>query len=351
MSQLLLYTFIMNNNCKSKPNKKNTLFTVITETADNKIFSWNFVMTSKNSISFAGKTVIIKKQGIQKIYKASQITTPPDFTIECIPLFGKTNFTYLPSQLLVSAKVEVRNCATRLDKKIFAWFSNIAGLLLAIENKDSLLAAEFFHTNANIFMQLPCTTIRLLESISVEGLFSWVWGRFDEKAMNDLRAIYEGRCSKGFEKWGVSEAFFTAARRRLQITTQNNEPVEKCIALYLKKHPGTKITLGIVGSKHYRWIEKKLYATQEKMSTIQEEILHARTSIQAESNNTFDKNALAMYIEHPETDEKVVSGYIRKTGSELLRKALPNKTFFSTRLSRLGYQQGGSTGIVVELTI
>ncbi len=344
----------MNKIQKPKQTQEKPLFTVLIKAMGEKIFAWDFVMENENTITFVGKTIVEKKKPVKKLYKAVELKTKAQFCIEANFSFPCTEYAYLPSQFIASANCEVRNCSKRPKEKTFAWFSNIAPLLLAIEYKDSLLATEIFHKRAHLFMQYPTTTIKLLESISVEGLFSWIWGRFDEKAMHDVQTIFEGKCTKPFSQWGVAETFFTAARRRFTITLNSFESIDDCMIHYLRTHKGTTMTLGIVGTNHYRWVEKNLYDMQQKNLCRQKLFSQTKTVLEADTANTFDKNAVALYAEESKDfagQNKNTLGYVRKTGAELLRKALPNKLHFSSNLARLGYSQGGSTGIVVELTI
>ncbi len=320
-----------------------SLFSVRAKSHAKTEFTWNFVQQG-DSIVFAGKTLLQKRSLAE-----NRPIQKPQFIIEANNSFPLYEYTYLPENLISTAFVEVFNCSIRPKTKIFAWFSHIAPLLLAIENGDSLLAAEIFNKNTHIFMQYPTTTIKLLEPIAVEVLFSWVWGRFDDDSKKDLQTIYEGKCSKPFSEWGVAEAFFTSARRRLNILS-GSESLDNCMARYLKEHPGTKLTLGIVGSTHYRWVEKSLHA-KEALSN--RTFSKTKSIVQADLTNNYDKNAIALYLHEDEKQEskKEISGYIRKTGAELLRKAFPTKLEFSSKLARLGYVKGGTTGIVVEITV
>ncbi len=342
MSLSMQYTIDMNKktNATSKP-----LYSVHILSSDNTQYTWDFVLQNETSILFAGKTIVQRKKIAKKLYRASELQTKPDFTIETDFSFPCKDYTYLPKQFYVSSHVEVRNSTTRPSQKIITWFSIVAPLLLAIEYKDSLLAAEIFQKKAPLFMCFPVVTMKLLESISVEGLFSWIWGRFDETGMEDLKNIFASKCTKPFEYWGVAEAFFTSARRRLCIGSEKKESLDECMARYLKTHPGTKLTVGIVGSNHYRWVEKNLYHSSENNINSKEMFTNTNSIIQAETDNKYDENALAVYFEN------FISGYIRKTGASLLRNAFPNKTQFTSSLARLGYSQGGSTGIVVEIVV
>ncbi len=332
--------------------KQHPLFSIHAKTKKGILHVWNFIQTMEGTLVFAGKTLIEKKHKVQNHITIDAKDRKPQFIIEADLSFPQREYAYLPSQYISSAIIEARHCKNKPEQKTFTWLSNIAPLLLAIENKDSLLAAELFNKKSFIFMQYPKTTIKLLEDISVEGLFSWIWGRFDEKAMQDLHSIFEGKCTKNFEHWGVAETFFTSARRRLDISQNRFESIDECMTRFLKTHPGTKLTLGIVGSNHYRSIEKKLHEIQDKKKNPVDIFSSTRTFIEAETNNAFDKNAVALYIEPlQDSDINTVSGYVRKSGAELLRKAYPNKLRFSSRLARLGFLQGGSTGIVVEIVV
>ncbi len=324
---------------------KNPLFSVHIVSKDCTQYSWDFILTKENHIVLASKSILQNKNPSKKIYKASSLRSKPDFTIETDFTLPCKEYAYLPRQFFVSSRIEARHCLKRPSHRIVSWFSRIAPLLLSIEKNDSLLAAEIFHKNASIFMQYPSVTIKLLENISVEGLFSWIWGRFDEKAMSDLKDIFDGKCIKNVDTWDVAEAFFTSARRRLALEQKKAESIEDCMIRYFKSNKGTRVTLGIVGSKHYKLIEKNLYLAQETKKDPSVIFSNAQTTIQVDSSNEYDKNALAVFFENS------LSGYIRKTGASLLRKALPHKCFFSSRLARLGYSQGGATGIVVEVVV
>ncbi len=345
MSHTILYTIRMNNAILKQNNSTHPLFTVQVTSASNKQCSWDFVLNKENTLVFAGKTIVQRKASAKDVFKASLLQIKPDFIIETGTTFPNNHYVYMPKQFSVQSYVEARYCAKRPPQKILSWLSCIAPLLLALELKDSLLAAEIFHRHSKIFMSFPVLTMKLLESISVEGLFSWIWGRFDETAMSDLQLIFEGKCTKKFEQWGVAEAFFTSARRRLCIENKKNESIDDCMAHYLKTHPGTKLTIGIVGSTHYRWVEKTLYHNQKNNSNNKEIFSKTKSVLKADSNNSHDSNAIALYLGDS------ISGYIRKTGAATLRKALPSKQIFSSRLTRLGYTNGSPTGIVVEFLV
>ncbi len=309
--------------------------------------TWNFILQENNTLLFVGKTTVQRKHNSNKKDASNNATIDKkaQFIIEADTSFSLQKFTYLPEHLSSYSYVEVYNCTSRPEKKTLEWFANIAPLLLAIEHKDSLLAAELFHNKASVFMQFPSITIKLLEPISIEGLFSWVWGRFDNNALHDVELIYSGKCIKAMQTWGVAETFFTASRRRLAIEMQANEKIEDCLTRYFKSHRGTKLTLGIVGSKHYRWVEKKLHTLEGSNHHNNSLFSKTKTSVVVESDNEHDKNAVAVYLSQGQT------GYIRKTGSEILRKAFPSKMQFTSKLARLGNTQAGKNGIVIEIVI
>ncbi len=329
-------------------------FSVQIKTTETVIYSWNFIMPNDHSLIFVGKTVEKIKVSKKKNYKTTELQTKPSYTIEANITYPCKNYIYLPSHFYASSTVEARNCYKSPNRKTIEWFANIAPLLLAIENRDSLLATEIFHKNAPLFMHFPKTMISLLECISIEGLFSWIWGRFDSTERDNLNVIFEGKCTKPFQQWGIAETFFTAARRRLEIIHNSTETIESCLIRYLKSHPGTKITLGIVGTNHYRWVEKTLHTLQEHSQNPNHLFSNTKTIIQSDADNAYDSNALALYVENSTTsihEEKVLSGYIRKTGAALLRSIYPNKKQFSSRLARLGHLHGGEKGIVVEIIV
>ncbi len=334
----------MNTNTSKQIAQNIGLFSVQVLTMGNLQYTWDFVMKDDHSIHFAGKTVIQQKQTSLCLLKASQIKSKIQFTIESNFTYPCKEYAYLPPQFFAKSFVEVRNFTSSPDKEVIKWFSNIAPLLLAIENNDSLLAAEIFNKNSNIFMLFPSLTLKLLEPIAVEGLFSWVWGRFDTQSLADAEIIFNGKCTKPLHCWGVSEAFFTAARRRLNGNNTANETIEECITRYFTSHPGTAITLGVVGGNYYRWAEKTLYKLQENKIS-KDLFLTAQSFIKAETDNPFDENALAVYLENS------VSGYIRKSGARLLKKAFPKKTQFKSHIARLGSLQTGTAGVVVKIVI
>jgi len=367
MSHCLCYIVCMDSKKNPRKNTNDTasalLFTVRAQSQASIDYSWNFVQCSTGRIQFAGKTIIAggKKNvvSVAQSYRKHPLQNKPKFTLETNPFFSALWYTYLPAKLLADTCVEVRGSTKRLDDTLFAWFTHIAPLLLAIENQDSLLAAELFHKKAAVFMKFPAITLQLLEAVAVEGLFSWVWGSFDTNALADLEKILHGKCVKNPAEWGVAEAFFTAGRRRLDIPSNSSETADEFMARYLRTHRGTKITLGIVGSKHYRWTEKsvnRLDRVSGSKNTWQKLFSKAQSTLQAEPDNPHDPNAVAVYLEHPSEhlvglSGKIHSGYLRKTSASILRIAQPHKLTYKACLARLGNTQTGPTGIVVEVIV
>lgn len=316
--------------------------------------------------------------------------TNDDFKIKLNKDFSKSDLTELEQIIVDSSAILNPNWYTFLhndlnfDIKLYATIKDriqldvsyiiYASVLIAIKNtKDSLMVAEFFNRNHSVLLCAPLCTKKIIESIAVEALFGWLYGRFCDSSLFESY-YYNHEFSANQKKALFSDTsvfLYKAAYSRLSPTPKTETP-EQMFIRYFKAHQNTKLSIGIVGSNYANWISSGLDYIEKtiKQSSATDFIAH-KTRIQqarnsffekttaqffAEPYNEHDNNALGLYLDDIESfvtgdSGMCLAGYLRKTGAKVLRESRPNKFVFNSKLIRIGSLQSGKTGLVVEICL
>lgn len=290
--------------------------------------------------------------------------------------FSTSWYGYLSETLSSKIVINVYGSIEKIDSSIFTFLSHIGPLLLAIDEKDSLLTAELFHRCKSIYIKFIPIITQIIENIAPEALFSWIWGRIDNRAYTKLANFINSHGRVPVEQWDVSEMFFYAARRTLLPYDYYDKNTyispDQLMIIYISKVQNFHITLGLVGSNYHPWIInnfkkidmkikkaaclEKANGTEFSDSTRKMLFGNASVTVQAEPYNSFDRNAIGVYISDifcsdDDHISKSHAGYIRSTGAAIIRKARNDKILFPATLSRIGNYSEGRNGIVVAIDI
>ena len=132
-------------------------------------------------------------------------------------IFNKNWYTYIQQDFNINIYLNIPK-AYHQQNILAAYLAHVGILLYIIEEKDSLLAAEFFSRKASILCCFPKATSQVLEPISVEGLFAWLYGRFCDDTL--FTNIYYGLpLSKHQQIAAATDTacfFYNAAKNRLK---------------------------------------------------------------------------------------------------------------------------------------
>lgn len=330
---------------------------------DNKSTLYEFGFP-KGELEFLGKSSIMPK-----------LLEEEKFSVDVGSIFNKNWYTYIEHNFDVEIFLYIPKFYHQQD--ILASYLAHAGIMLSIiETKDSLLAAEFFSRKASILCCFPKATKKLLEPISVEGLFAWLYGRFcDDTLFSNV--FYSIPLTKHQQIAAATDTacfFFNAAQNRLKdcfLQNGKTSPKEMFIQ-YFQKHKETVFTIGIVGQRYENWAHNGLdyvdslftgkgaenfLAHKSRIEKMRKEFFGGTTAyLQAEPYNIHDTNALGLYLNDVKSyitgDEGMcLAGYLRKTGAEIIRFSKPKDFRLKASLVRIGNLQEGKTGLVIKVAI
>ena len=293
------------------------------------------------------------------------------FTVEINKIFNKNWYTYIENNFDMEVFLYIPKSYHR-EEILSAYLAHISILLMIIESQDSLLAAEFFSRKASILCCFPKATAKVVEPISVEGLFAWLYGRFCDDTLF-MNVFYNRTLTKHQEIAAATDTacfFYYAAKNRLG-NLKANSPKEMFIR-YFQNHKKTVFTIGVVGQRYENWTHSgldyidSLFKSQEPQNFIahksriekarKEFFEGTRAYIQAEPYNIHDENALGLYLNDIESyiadDEGMcLAGYLRKTGAEIIRSSKPKDFRLKAELVRIGNLQEGKTGLVIKVAV
>ena len=306
---------------------------------------------------------------------AQTLTEDERFTVDIASIFNKNWYTYIQQDFNINIYLNIPK-AYHQQNILAAYLAHVGILLYIIEEKDSLLAAEFFSRKASILCCFPKATSQVLEPISVEGLFAWLYGRFCDDTL--FTNIYYGLpLSKHQQIAAATDTacfFYNAAKNRLKSNyySEKKESPKEMFIRYLSSNKETVFTIGIVGQRYENWTHTgldyidSLFATREAKNFIAHKTCIEKTRkeffaettayIQAEPYNIHDENALGLYLNDVKSyitgDEGMcLAGYLRKTGAEIIRASRPRDFRLKAKLVRIGNLQEGKTGIVVKVAV
>lgn len=208
------------------------------------------------------------------------------------------------------------------------------------------MAGELYLRRRKSFEKFAQLSSYIMESLSVEILFSLCYGRMQNVDPDDIPLI------------------FNTAKKKLNFDS-SKETLDQAFIKYLKNND-VMLTLPLVGTQFYNWeadsdVLDKLTDNLgcENILERAEMIRNAKhdfystleCSVQAEPYNHYDKNSILVCIENIESKisgnpglEK--TGHIRALAAKIIREAKENKMSFAGKLARLSYNE-----IVVQLSV
>ena len=260
--------------------------------------------------------------------------------------FSPSWYIFLQDALNNNSKVYVSPETDISDKDVFAFLTHVGPLLAAVEAKDSLLAGELYLRRRKTFEAFAPLTQYIMEPLSVEILFSLVYGRMQNIDAETIPLI------------------FNVAKKKLGYDSAK-ESLDQAFMRYFKENSVT-LTLETVGTSHYSWESysevldnmagnlspEDLLGAAEKIRKAKHNFFaNLEVAVQAEPYNQADKNAISVLIEN--IDSKITgnpglekAGYIRALAAAIIREAKNEKLAYNGKLVRLGGRE-----IVVQLTI
>ena len=313
---------------------------------------WGFSVSRTGQLDFDGKITAPKAADLAKMQH-----------IEPSGYFSPSWYTYLPELMQSKITVYAKNGAKLEDPDLFSYITHIGALLLAVEAKDTLLAAELFDRRSYVFMKFYPITAYILEDIAPEMLFAWQFGRFSDDSENPAK-VYKTASPEN----STCAQLFKIAEKKLR-GEKAKENLDEMFVRYFKAQKKAVFTIGIVGANYRHWDSGIDYLDDILEKHIGEDLLNGttkvrdtkqriydgiRANVQAEPYNQYDPNAIAVSLEDIEsivTGNPCMkkAGYIRATGAAILRKAFAEKISFPATLARIGNLQDGNQGIVVRI--
>jgi hypothetical protein len=296
------------------------------------------------------------------------------FTVDVGSIFNKNWYTYIEHNFDITISLYIPK-AFHQENILISYLAHVGILLHIIETKDSLLATEFFSRKSSILCCFPKSTAKILEPISVEGLFAWLYGRFCDDSLF-TNVFYGLPLTKHQEVAAATDTacfFYKAAKNRLEKGKQNKQESPKEMFIrYFSNNKNTVFTIGVVGQRYENWTHTGLdyidslfenknpenfIAHKSRIEKTRKEFFDETTAyIQAEPYNIHDENALGLYLNDVKSyitgDEGMcLAGYLRKTGAEIIRASRPHDFRLKAKLVRIGNLQEGKTGIVVKVAV
>ncbi|MCQ2593378.1 MAG: hypothetical protein MJ188_11415 [Treponema sp.] len=260
--------------------------------------------------------------------------------------FSPSWYIYLQDAINNNSKVFVSPETDVSDADLFAYLIHIGPLLAAVEAKDSLLAGELYLRRRKTFEAFSPLTQYIMKPLSVEILFSLVYGR-----MNNIEA-------------DTIPLIFNNAKKKLGYNSAK-ESLDQAFMRYFKENSVT-LTLETVGTAHHSWepysevldnmannlSADDLFGAAEKIKKAKHQFFNTlEAAVQAEPYNPVDKNAIAVLIENIESKitgnpglEK--AGYVRAVAAKIIRESKPEKMSFNGKLVRLSNRD-----IIVQVNI
>lgn len=260
--------------------------------------------------------------------------------------FSPSYYAYLQESLNNNPKIFIAPSVDVSDKDTFDFLVHVGPLLSAIESKDSLLAGELYLRKKRSFEKFSQLTAYIMDSLSVEILFSLCFGKMHEVFPEDIPLI------------------FNNAKKKLNYNSAK-ETLEQAFIRYLKDND-VMLTLPLVGTQFYDWdfepevLEKltdnlgyeNILEKAEKIRNAKHDFYASlETSVQAEPYNSYDINSILVCFDNIESKiagnpglEK--AGHIRALAAKIIREAKQEKMNYHGKLVRLSYSD-----IVVQMMV
>ena len=262
-------------------------------------------------------------------------------------------YTYLPEELQAEILVYIPANIENMDAGQYSFLLHVGALMLAVQARDGLLAAELLHPRSMVFANFTPIVLHIVKPIAAEALFARIYGGFTGEG--NFKQVYQANAAIATGETDVSAILFAAARDTLKPEPEKESPEEMFIR-YFRECGNADFTIGIVGASSHPWINSvekfgvisdsaisfhfgdDPYAAGKKQREL---FASLKTMVQAEPYNPHDHNAICVSIDDLDAILKGVSsrskaGYLRATAAAILRKARPNLFSYGSELWRLG---------------
>lgn len=274
--------------------------------------------------------------------------------VEGSAYFTPSWYTYLPKELQAEITVFIPAAIKDLDANQYSFLLHVGALLLAVQERDSLLTAELLHRRSMVFASFTPILLHILKPVAAEALFAWVYGNFSGNG--NFKNIYAVDAPISTGETDTAAILFAAARDALEPVPHKESPEEMFIRYFGEGTRRFDFTIGIVGTANHPWVDgvEKFGVISDAAVSFhfgddpaaagkkhQEIFASLKTKVQAEPYNPHDHNAISVGIDNLEAVLKGVpskskAGYLRATGAAILRKARPNLYCYDSSLWRIG---------------
>lgn len=260
--------------------------------------------------------------------------------------FSPSWYIFLQDGINNNSKIFVSPDTDVSDKDIYDFLVHIGPLLAAVEVKDSLLAGELYLRRRGSFEKFAQLTQYIMDPLSVEILFSLVYGKMNNVNADDVPLI------------------FNSAKKKLKFDS-SKENLDQAFMRYFKEN-NVRLTVPVVGTSHHSWESyseildnladnlrpENLLGQAEKIREAKHDFFeNLEVSVQAEPYNPYDNDAVTVFLEN--IDSKLTgnsglekAGYVRALAAKVIREAKPEKISYNGKLVRLSGRD-----IVVQINI
>lgn len=284
---------------------------------------FEFTKSRTGQLDFAGKVDAenVNVEGFQKLSGSTY--------------FSPSYYIYLEDELNAAPEIFVAPETDISDTDTFDFLLHVGALLGAVEAKDSLLAGELYLRRRASFEKFSKLTEFIIEPLAAEILFALEFGGWNSLEEEQIPLL------------------FNLAKRKIKLDS-SREDLAQAFTRYFKENE-KELTLPVVGNSHHPWAGESeildsipsnfspsdFLSESEKFKKPKHDVFASlKMSVQAESYNPADKNAIAVMIE--DIDSKLSgnsglekAGYIRATAAEILRDAKKEKISYGGKLVRL----------------
>ncbi|MBP5329419.1 MAG: hypothetical protein J6Y75_05920 [Spirochaetaceae bacterium] len=297
---------------------------------------FEFTKSKTGQLDYAGK--------IEGIVASSELEGFQCFTGSTY--FSPSFYTYISDGMNMIPLIYVADGVDVSDLETYDYLVHAGALLAAVDSNDSLLAGELYLRRRKTFEKFPQLTQFIMKDLSVEILFSLCFGRMQNINPDDIPLVFNAASEKlGFDP--------------------SREDLDQAFMRWFKSN-SCMLTLPLVGTNFYNWNSAPEVLARlcdnlsvDDLTTHAEKIRRAkhsfyaslRTTVQAESYNPHDKNAVLVCIEDIEAKingnmglEK--AGHIRPLAAKVLREAKPKKLVYKSSLASVS---AGNIVVKVEV--
>ena len=311
------------------------------------------VKTSKNETFYAfsrSETGILDYAGVSEPH-AAELTQMQ--RVEGSSYFTPSWYTYLPKALQAEIGIYLPANIQDLDTSHYSFLLHVGALLLAVQERDGLLAAELLHRRSMVFANYTPILLHVLKPVAGEALFAWIYGAFHSNSI--FQALYKSDEAISTGETDTTTILYAAARDILK-PDPLKESAEAMFVRYFKECGKTDLTIGIVGAANHPWVNgvQKFDILSDAAISFhfgddphaagkksQEVFASLKAIVQAEPYNPHDHNAISVTIDDlgamlKGIPSKSKAGYLRATGAAILRKARPGLFRYEAELWRIG---------------